>query len=382
MRRRRIFLSTILFIIVFSGIVMALAPNQEGADDPLVRIKDITRIRGVRNNQLIGYGIVIGLDGTGDGNNSQLTVQSVANMLQNFGTDINPNQLNLNNVAAVMVTADLPAFAHTGDEIDVTISSLGSADSLQGGTLLMTPLQGPGGNDVYAVAQGPVSIGGFAAGQGGNQVAQNHSTVGRIPNGALVEKEVPTTFTNNSDSITFVLSNANFATAQRIADVINNRYGYTPRGERYAKAVDAGQVEVKIPDYYKENVVHFISSVEQLYVRPDTEARVVINERTGTIVMGHNVRISRVSVSHGNLTVTVATTEEPVQVGEDEMDIAENVDLDVDEEEASLMVLPKGASIADVVTGLNAVGATPRDVIAILQAIKEAGALHADLNIM
>lgn len=198
----------------------------------------------------------------------------------------------------------------------------------------------------------------------------------------MIEREVPTTFTNNNDSLTFVLSNPNFATAQRIADVVNNQFGYTPRGDRYAKAVDAGQVEVKIPEFYKDNVVHFISRVEQLYVRPDTEARVVINERTGTIVMGHNVRISRVSVAHGNLTVTIATTEEPVQIGEDQMAIMENVEIDVDEEEASLMVLPKGASIADVVTGLNAVGARPRDVIAILQAIKEAGALHADLNII
>ncbi len=181
MRRKEICLLTILVVLFLSGSVMALAPNQEGIDDPLVRIKDITRIRGVRNNQLIGYGIVIGLNGTGDGTNSQLTVQSVANMLQNFGVTINPNQLNLNNVAAVMVTAELPPFAHVGDEVDVTISSLGSASSLQGGTLLMTPLQGPGGNEVYAVAQGPVSIGGFTAGQGGNQAAQNHSTVARVP---------------------------------------------------------------------------------------------------------------------------------------------------------------------------------------------------------
>ncbi|WP_408955181.1 flagellar basal body P-ring protein FlgI [Natroniella sp. ANB-PHB2] len=372
----------LLVLISFNNdLTLALAPNQPGADDPLVRIKDITRIRGVRSNQLIGYGIVVGLDGSGDGQSSQLTVQSIGNMLQNFGVDIAQDQLGANNAAAVMVTAELPPFVHPGSEIDVTLSSIGDADSLQGGTLLMTPLTGPAGDEVYAVAQGAVSVGGFTAGQGGAQVSQNHTTVGRVPNGAIVEEEVPMDF-NNDNELTLALSNPNFATAQRIADVINQEFGYTQDGGYYAQAKDAGQVEVQVPSYFRDRVVNFISRVEELEVRPDTEAKVVINERTGTVVMGHNVRLSRVSVSHGDLTVTIATTEEAVDVGEDEAEIIEGEEVDVAEEEASLVVLPKGADISDVVTGLNAVGATPRDVISIIQAIKEAGALHADLEIM
>lgn len=369
-------------LISFSNdFTLALAPNQPGADDPLVRIKDITRIRGVRNNQLIGYGIVVGLDGSGDGQNSQLTVQSIGNMLQNFGVDIDQDQLGGNNAAAVMVTAQLPPFVHPGSEIDITLSSIGDADSLQGGTLLMTPLTGPAGDQVYAVAQGAVSVGGFTAGQGGAQVSQNHTTVGRVPNGAIVEEEVPMEF-NQDNRFTLVLENPNFATAQRVADVINQEFGYTQDGGYYAQAKDAGQVEIQIPSFFRDRIVNFVSRVEELEVRPDTEAKVVINERTGTVVMGHNVRLSRVSVSHGDLTVTIATTEEVVDVGEEEVEIIEGEEVDVTEEKASLVVLPKGAGISDVVTGLNAVGATPRDVISIIQAIKEAGALHADLEIM
>jgi flagellar P-ring protein precursor FlgI len=374
----------LLIICFFSGSVLALTPDQESINDPLVRIKDITRIKGVRDNQLIGYGLVVGLNGTGDSKSSQFTVQSVANMLSSFGIIVNPGDLGTDNVAAVMVTATLPPFVHEGSEIDVTLSSIGDADNLQGGTLLMTPLHGPGGNEVYAVAQGPVSIGGFNEGGGGNQVKQNHTTVGRVPNGALIEKEVPMSFTNNKH-ITLVLANPNFATAQRISDVINGTFGYTPQGGYYAQAIDAGQVEVKVPNYYENKVVNFISRLEQLEVRPDTEAKVVINERTGTIVMGHNVRLSKVSVAHGNLTVTIATQENVVQPDpftDGQTEVTEETDINVAEEDSRLMVLPKGSSISDVVKGLNAVGASPRDIIAILQAIKQAGALHAELEIM
>lgn len=266
----------------------------------------------------------------------------------------------------------------------MTLSSIGDANNLQGGTLLMTPLQGPGGNEVYAVAQGGVSIGGFNEGGGGNQVRQNHTTVGRVPNGALIEKDIPMSFTNNGH-VTLVLANPNFATSQRISDVINGTFGYNPQGGYYAEPIDAGQVEVKVPRYYKDKIVNFISRVEQLEVRPDTEAKIVINERTGTIVMGHNVRLSKVSVAHGNLTVTIATKENVVQpnpLANGEVAVEEDVDINVEEEDNRLMLLPKGSSISDVVKALNAVGASPRDIIAILQAIKQAGALHAELEIM
>ncbi|GAB6099472.1 flagellar basal body P-ring protein FlgI [Halanaerocella petrolearia] len=379
---KKVIISLLLVLIIASS-ALALTPSQESKNDPLVRIKDITRVKGVRNNQLIGYGLVVGLNGTGDGGSAQ-TVQSISNMLRNFGLQINPSQLEGDNVAAVMVTATLPPFVESGDEIDVTLSSIGGADSLQGGTLLMTPLQGPNQKKVYAVAQGPVSIGGFNSGQGGNQVRQNHSTVGRVPNGALIEKSVPTRFVTN-DQVTLLLSEPNFSTAQRISDVINNNFGYTPQGGAYAQPVDAGQVEVKIPRHFKDKKVNFISRIGQLEVRPDTKAKVVVNERTGTIVMGHNVRLSKVSVSHGNLTVTIETNEEVVQPPEfsdGETETEENTNVDVQQEEKKLMVLPKGATISDVVKGLNAVGAKPRDVISILQAIKQAGALHAKLEIM
>ncbi|GAB6137313.1 flagellar basal body P-ring protein FlgI [Halanaerobaculum tunisiense] len=372
-----------LLVLLVTNPVLALTPGQESNNDPLVRIKDITRVKGVRNNQLIGYGLVVGLNGTGDGGSDQ-TVQSIANMLNEFGVKVDPSQLGADNVAAVMVTADLPPFARSGDEIDVTLSSVGEADSLQGGTLLMTPLQGPAREKVYAVAQGSVSIGGFNAQQGGNQVRQNHSTVGRVPNGAIIERSLDTKFAAEG-KMTLVLAEPNFSTAQRIADVINSKFGYTPQGGAYAQAMDGGRVQVKIPQHFTDNKVGFMSRVGQLEVRPDTDAKVVVNERTGTIVMGHNVRLSKVSVAHGNLTVTIETNEEVSQPAEDsegETAIEENTEVEVNEEEKKLMVLPKGATISDVVKGLNAAGAKPRDVISILQAIKEAGALHADLEIM
>ncbi len=368
-----------LLLILFSSSAHALLPDQSGSDDPLARIKDIARIDGVRSNELIGYGIVVGLDGTGDSQNNQATVQSISNMLQGFGVEVPDEELGSDNAAAVMVTAELPAFANEGDEMDVTLSSLGDADSLQGGTLLMTPLQGPSGDEVYGLAQGSVSVGGFEAGQVGDQ---SHATVGRVPDGATIERSLETEFTDG-DSFSLILSNPNFATAQRTTEVINNEFGYRPDGENYARAVDASRVEVQIPENYQNNTVEFISRIEELEVRPDTEAKVVVNERTGTIVMGHNVRLSRVSVSHGDLTVTIATNEEDVDVGEDEEEIIEDEELDdIDEEEGNLMVMPKGSDVSDIVEGLNAVGATPSDVISILQAVDEAGALHGDLEMM
>ncbi|MBM7556997.1 flagellar basal body P-ring protein FlgI [Halanaerobacter jeridensis] len=377
----------IVLVVMFSNTALALTPSQSTSNDPLVRVKDITRVKGVRSNQLIGYGIVVGLAGTGDGAGNEFTIRSVSNMLQKFGVDVEPQNMSLDNVAAVMVTAKLPPFAQSGDKIDVTLSSLGNADTLQGGTLLMTPLEGPSGDRVYAVAQGPVSIGGFNAGQGGNEVRQNHPTVGRIPNGALIERTVPNQFSNHN-RVSLVLNEPNFTTAENIAKVINSHFGYSPEGDKYAKAIDAGQVEVKVPDHYDKRKVEFVSRLGKLNVRPDTKAKVVINERTGTIVMGHNVRLSKVSVSHGNLTVTIATENEvvqPNQQGEEnnqQPQQVQNQDVNVEEEQDRLAVLPKGSNISDVVKALNKVGAKPRDIISILQSIKQSGALHADLEIM
>lgn len=376
------FLVLIFFIILCSGSVYALTPEQESSTDPVVRIKDITRVDGVSTKQLIGYGLVVGLDGTGDGG-SQQTIQAVANMMQEFGMQVAPEDMDTDNVASVMVTAEVPTSARADDKIDVTLSSIGAADSLQGGTLLMSPLLGPEREERYGRAQGTVSVGGYEDGGFGGG-GDNHSTVARVPNGGTMESSLQGD-TSRRDEVTLVLSNPDFTTAQRITDVVNNHFGYTPQGQPYARAEDQGAVRVQIPSQFENNRVGFISRINQLEVRPDSQARVVFNERTGTIVMGHNVRLSKVSIAHGDLTVTVAEGEEEEELAaEDELapddDPLAEEEEDLTEEQA--MVMPKGSTIADVVEALNAVGADPQDMIAILQAIDEAGGLHADLEIM
>lgn len=379
--------STILIIILISSLLMSpvllAKDSKRNYNDPLVRIKDITDIKGVRDNQLIGYGLVVGLNGSGD-SSSSLTSRTEANMLKKFGINVNPGQLEAGNVAAVMVTAELPPFARPGQRIDLNVSSIGDAESLQGGTLLLTNLMGPNQQEVYVRGQGSVTIGGFNASQGGNSVRQNHTTVGVVPEGGIVEKEVKTEFVNQQ-SATLLLNNPNFETAQRIAETINQQYGYSSDGSSVAQALDPGRVKVSVPTYFKNKEVSFIAKVNKLSVRPDTPAKIVVNERTGTIVMGHNVRVSKVSVAHGNLTITISSQEnvsQPPSLSEGETKKTEDTDIKTSEEENRLMVIPKGSSISDVVKALNGVGATPRDVIAILQAIKEAGALHAELEIM
>lgn len=373
---------TLSFSLILS--LPLLAQEDNTFQDPMVRIKDITRVQGVRSNQLSGYGLVVGLNGTGDGGGSAATVRSIANMLQNFGVNVNPSQVESENIAAVMVTAELPPFGRVGDRIDINVASIGDADSLQGGTLLMTPLLGPNQQQVYALAQGPVSIGGFNTEQGGSSVRKNHATVGQVPDGATIEEGVETDF-SDQQQVTFLLDEPDFATAQRIADVINQRYGYDSEGNNAAQAVDPGRIKVSVPDRMEDRLVSFVAQVNRLSVRPDKKAKVVVNERTGTIVMGHNVRISTVSVAHGNLTVTISSEEEvsqPPPFSEGETETTEETEIEAEEEENRLIVLPKGSSISDVVKALNGVGATPRDTIAILQAIKAQGALHAKLETM
>lgn len=344
-----------------------------------VRIKDITKIQGVRDNQLVGFGLVIGLDGTGDSQSTTFTVQAIINLLSRFGVTVPAGRVRINNVAAVMVTANLPPFAKSGDRIDVLVSSIGDAKSLQGGTLLQTPLQGAD-NQVYAVAQGPVSIGGFNFEQSGTSAQKNHTTVGRIPDGALVEQVVPMNFVAG-DSIVFSLAQNDFTTAQRIADAINAKFPNS------AEPVDAGTVSVKIPETHKARTVQFLSEIGGLTVEPDMPARIVINERTGTVVLGSQVRIAAVAVAHGNLSVEVKTTFDVVQPPPLAPKGAETVvvpqtQIKVKEPQARLLELGGGATIGDLVKGLNALGVTPRDMIAILQAIKNAGALQASLEIM
>ncbi|MGD9366632.1 MAG: flagellar basal body P-ring protein FlgI [Desulfobacteraceae bacterium] len=344
-----------------------------------VRIKDIADINGVRDNQLVGYGLVVGLDGTGDGKKSLFTVQSMISMLEKMGISVNAADIAVSNVAAVMVTAELPPFAKSGGRIDVLVNSIGDAKNLQGGTLLMTPLKAANGQ-VYAVAQGPVNTGGFsAAGQGGS-VQKNFPTVGRVIGGALVEREVALNL-NARKKLTLSLRQPDFTTVTRMTDAINALFY-----DRIANAQDAGTVQVKVPMAYLGNIVGLVAMIEKLEVQPDITARVVINERTGTVVMGENVRISTIAIAHGNLSIVIKESPEvsqplPFSRGGETV-VTPDTDLSVDEGGDQLVLMPSGASIGEVVNALNALGVSPRDLIAIFQAIKAAGALQADLEVI
>lgn len=345
-----------------------------------VRLKTIAKVKGVRENQLIGYGLVVGLQRTGDTQRVVSTLQSITNMLSQFGIAISPVQIRTQNVAAVMVTAQLPALLKSGDKIDVTVSSVGDARSLQGGTLLMTPLQGPDGQ-VYAVAQGALAVGGFSDNTGEFPLIQvNHTTSGRVPNGALVEKEVPSTFIDNN-TISILLDKPDFGQASLAVQALNQQFG-----EQVAHAVDGGQIDVTVPYNYRDTVVEFVGAVENASVMTDSPAdRVVVNERTGTVVLGQDVRIDAVAIAHGNLRLVVKKTTQITHdavFGHDDLTHTTTLTADDSGKKGNLVVLPEGATLMDVVEAVNAVGATPRDLISILQAVKEAGALHAELEII
>jgi flagellar P-ring protein precursor FlgI len=347
-------------------------------DAQAVRLKDIAEIGGVRKNQLVGYGLVVGLNGTGDGKKAVFTLQSMASMLEKMGVTVDRKAIQVKNVAAVMVTADLPAFAKRGNRLDVLVSSIGDANNLQGGTLMLTPLKGVDGK-IYAVAQGPVNTGGFGAGGAAASVSKNFPTVGRVLSGAIIEREVPNTFSSR-ESLRFSLHNPDFNTAARVVEAINARFA-----EPLARAEDAGTIKVDIPREYKGNTVPLLASLITLEVEPDTDARVVINERTGTVVMGASVRISTIAIAHGNLSIIVREepdVSQPLPLSEGQTAVTPNTRVDVREGANQLMVVPQGVSIGDVVNALNALGVTPRDLIAIFQAIKAAGALQADLEVI
>lgn len=360
-----------------AGLVLSLLTSSAEA----ARLKDMAFVKGVRTNQLIGYGLVVGLASTGDGPSSTVTVQSLTALLSGMGITLDSTQLKVKNVAAVMVTANLPSFARVGSKIDVLVSSTGDAKSLAGGTLLLTPLRAPNG-EIYAVSQGPLAIGGFGGSGGGASTTVNHLTVGRIPGGALVEREVPFEL-NGRSKLELVLRSPDFTTANRMEAAINERMA-----GQVATTRDAGSLVLQVPDNYRERVAEMISLIEDIEVTVDQVARVVLNERTGTVIMGEHVRISRVAVAHGNLTLqiettpvisqpgqlanvgqTVATEETKIKVGEDKKD------------KPSLQVV-EGATIGDVVGALNALGVSPRDLIIILQAIRNAGALQADIELL
>jgi flagellar P-ring protein FlgI len=349
------------------------------------RIKDVASIEGVRENQLMGYGLVSGLKTTGDSVvGAPFTIQSLISMMNRMGVNLtlDPKQITAKNVAAVIVTAKLPPFAKPGTPIDVIISSIGDAKSLQGGTLLMTPLKAADGQ-VYAVAQGPVTLGGFIGGKGGDTTSKNHSNVGRVPNGAIVEREVMSDF-SSWQSISVVLHQPDFTTALRLSEAVDHVFG-----KDTAMPVSAGVVRVALPRDYEGRMVEYLAAVEGLDIEVDQRARVIVNERTGTVVMGGHVRISTVAVAHGNLTIQVKTTLEVSQPGAPlignaagQTVVTPEVETTVKEDPARFMLLEQSVTLSDVVRGLNSVGITPRDIVAILQALKAAGALQADLEII
>lgn len=342
------------------------------------RIKDIADVQGVRHNQLVGYGLVVGLNGTGDGNKTIFTVQSLVSMLEKMGITVNPNDIKVKNVAAVMVTADMPPFAKAGMQIDVSVSSIGDAKNLQGGTLLFTPLKAANGQ-IFAIAQGAVSTGGFAAQGAGASVQKNFPTVGRIPSGATIEREMQTTF-NDRDLLRISLRNPDFTTASRMSDAINQALL-----EPAAKMTDAATVEVRVPGKYLDNVSGFVTMIEHIAVAPDTVSKVVVNERTGTVVIGENVRISTVAIAHGNLSISIkedAKVSQPMPFSQGQTVVTPDTNLNIKEEKAPIFLMESNVTIGDIVRALNALGVTPRDLISIFQALQASGALQAKLEIM
>ncbi len=350
-----------------------------GAPASAARLKDIAFIEGVRANQLVGYGLIVGLNGSGDKTSAKYTTQSVANMLNRMGMKLEPKDIKVKNTAAVLVTAELPSFIKPGSKVDVLVSSLGDATSLQGGTLVSTPLRGPDGV-IYAMAQGPVALAGFSAGGKDSKTVKNHQTAGKIPSGALIEKEVLIPI-GGKDEIFVSLRNPDFTTAERMSLAINKGLN-----AELANAVDAGKLSVKVPSAYRDNTVGFIARIESIDINPDSITRVIVNERTGTVVMGENVRISTVAISHGDLSVEVKTQyiiSQPEPFSRGGQTVVQPVtEADVQEERSRLIVLPESVTLGDVVRALNLVGVTPRDLVAILQAIKAAGALQAELEII
>jgi flagellar P-ring protein precursor FlgI len=328
---------------------------------------------------LIGYGLVVGLNGTGDTiNNSPFTKQSLTAMLERLGVNIRGQTLRTGNVAAVMVTSNLPAFSTQGTRIDVTVSALGDAKSLQGGMLLVTPLLGADGN-VYAVAQGSLAIGGFQAGGDAASVTRGVPTVGRVANGAIIEREIDFAL-NRMSQVRLALRNADFTTAKRIASAVNDYLGVPT-----AQPLDPSTVELTVPEQYKGNVVALLTEIEQLQIEPDLPAKIIIDERSGIIVMGRDVRVSTVAVAQGNLTVTISESPQVSQAlpfARGQTRTVPRTRVGVQEDGRKLALVDEGVSLQQLVDGLNALGVGPRDLIAILQAIKAAGAIQADIEVM
>ncbi|MBI3304558.1 MAG: flagellar basal body P-ring protein FlgI [Deltaproteobacteria bacterium] len=348
-----------------------------------VRIKDVAQVEGFRTNQLFGYGLVVGLEGTGDRQKTEFTVQTLTNLLQDYHIRVSPSDVRVKNVAAVMVTAEVPPYVQPGTRLDVVASSLGDAQSLSGGTLLLTPLKGPDGL-VYAVAQGPLSLGGgFSANGIGARVSKNHQTVARVTSGALLERPVPTERLAAEGTVRINLKQPDFTTAQRVAEAIN-----TALPEAVAQPHSPGVVAVTLPPGSRLDPVSFVASLESLEVSPDVAARVVVNERTGTVIMGQNVRLAPVAIAHGGLHITIKTelgVSQPQPFSGGQTVVVPDTSIVIEEpKNRQLVEIPGGAGVPlkELILALNSLGVTPRDLIAVFEALKEAGALQAELVIM
>jgi flagellar P-ring protein precursor FlgI len=357
-------------------VVLTVLASVSAGAEATTRLKDLVTIEGMRDNQLVGYGLVVGLAGTGDKRTTVFSTQSLANMLQRMGVTVDPTAIRVNNTAAVMITGTLPAFAQPGTHIDVTASAIGDAANLQGGILILTSLRGANGQ-VYATAQGPVVTGGFAAGRGGNSQTVNHPTVGRVPNGATVERAAPSLAP--SQKVDLQLRQSDFTTAARIAEAVNKRFPAS------ASAENSALVAVHMPDDYAHRMIEFIAELERLPVDADQIAKVVINERTGTIVMGKDVHIKPTAILHGNLTVQIETTpvvSQPTPLSNGKTEVTAQTTTSAKEEKARNVVLRQGATIEELVRALTAIGSTARDIIAILENLRAAGALEAELEVI
>lgn len=367
----------VAILLVLLGTAQAAVPKQE-----TVRIKDLGHLKGEHENSLVGYGIVTGLAGTGDSMSNKTTRQAMANVFSQFHLTVTPDQIQSRNVAVVMVSAMLPTFAHQGDAIDVVVTSAGDARSLLGGNLLVTPLMAPNGK-TYALAQGPLSVGGYRYDANGNVVQKNHPTAGSIPGGAVIEVGVSAHMMDGNGVMTFLLSDPDYTTADRIAAEINQNLGFF-----IAKARDESEIDINVPESDRNNLVDFIARVEGLSITPDEPARVVMDERTGTVVSGGDVRISQVAISHGDMKISISTdnqVSQPIFVRQAGNAIrtqrVSNSDISVTEEEGSSFILSKTNTVADLVQGLTRIRTSTRDIISILRAMKTAGALHAELII-
>ncbi|HYZ15512.1 MAG TPA: flagellar basal body P-ring protein FlgI [Candidatus Acidoferrum sp.] len=348
-----------------------------------VRLKDVARVQGVTANQLVGYGIVTGLNQTGDTTTVAFTSQTIQNILQSFGLSVSSQAVRTRDVAAVIVTASLPPFAHSGDTADVTVSALGDSTSLQGGTLVMTELRAAN-NLVYATAQGPISVGGFTAANntnGPNSVTVNHVTAGRVPQGAVIARDMITNIQQDQSGFSYVLTSPDYKTAARVASALNGRFG-----DGTARALDAETIRVNYPKRYIGDPVGFLADAGDLSLNPDQVAKVVVNERTGTVVMGGNITLAPCAIAHGNLSITIASNNQVVQPPSftrgAQPGLQSNTQITTAEGNRKLVYISGGATLAQVVRALNTIGVSPRDLIAIVQALRESGSLQADLEII